>query len=68
MVAGTFLSGPLMFVSAKMISAATVDTKTSEVTLNTYEFDISAINIFALVRTNFDNNCILFLLLNTEFL
>lgn len=48
MVAGTFLSGPLMFVSAKMISAATVDTKTSEVTLNTYEFDISAINIFAL--------------------
>ena len=41
MVACTFLSAPLMFVSAKMISLANIDPSEYVKQLNNYSFDLS---------------------------
>ena len=44
MVANTFLSAPLMFISAKMIAASTLDEHTSMALLKAYEFNVSVLS------------------------
>lgn len=44
MVACTFLSAPLMFISAKMITASIMDKDHTVLLLKSYEFDISLLS------------------------
>lgn len=45
MVACTFLSAPLMFISAKMIAASNTNPDKTDHLLDVYEFDISALSL-----------------------
>ena len=44
MVANTFLSAPLMFISAKMIAASSPDSNANHKLLNAYEFNVSVLS------------------------
>lgn len=50
MVSCTFLSGPLMFVSAKMIAAASMNADDYNRLLEAFEFDISILSFIGGVR------------------
>lgn len=52
MVSCTFLSAPLMFVSAKMIAAANMDPTSHEKLLNAFQFDISILSLLGGVRVH----------------
>lgn len=52
MVACTFLSAPLMFISAKMIAASNTNPDKTDHLLDVYEFDISALSLVGGVSTN----------------
>ena len=50
MVSCTFLSAPLMFVSAKMIAAASMNPDDYNRLLEAFEFDISILSLIGGVR------------------
>ncbi len=45
MVACTFLSGPLMFISAKMIAASAMNPDETEKVLSAFQLDISVLSL-----------------------
>lgn len=49
MVACTFISAPLMFISAKMVSVSNLSPKDFIPSLERFEFDLSIVGVFACV-------------------